>query len=788
MQRKIRVLAADMQPITPAIGGGRLRLLGVYHKLKPNISCTYVGSYDWPSDEYRDQQLSMALRELVTPLSPAHFEIDGRLRKLLHHQTIIDSLFGILSPLSTNYCERLWTELKYADVVILDHPWVYPLIADRLGSRPLIYNSQNVEGLLKYELYSNDALSREVKKQVIAVEAAIIDAADCIFCCSAEDIDNFNCIYGAPRQKMLVIPNGTFVEQLVPPPGLRFPTQRMRGIFLGSNFPPNVEAAGFIANKLAPAYPEIDFVLAGHVGSNQIVQALTKGRPNIIVTGELSDSERLQTLQLADFAVNPMESGSGTNIKMLDFMAVALPIISTQIGARGIPASEGIISTKLEEFVQAVAFLKALDVDERNRLGNLNRKLVCAEFAWERISVRAADVIEEVYKNGKTSKGPQSSITSIPSLTVESTHYKRLGIISTHDIKCGVAGYTEDLAQGLRTRGCETHIFACHPLVADRLRLSNLASSTTWLYDDWHYSISKFDTSLITKKARDLALEHISIQYQTLFSSFNELMRLIDNLHSDGLSCSVTLHNSAAMSPDQFAALAKRGTRLFVHNKSEVERVSQSADVCYLPFGVQNRHAPNSVSAFSVGTFGFLRPHKGLYELISAFDLLRTAEPQIHLRAYCAEYPNSESKLEKMRCMALIDKLDLQNHVELNTRFLPKTEILDKLVGCAINVLPYHDVDEDASGAISYCAAACRPLIISHSKIFKDLGNVAYHFESVDAGSIALAILGVLRNSELRVDLEQRVNHFAKERSWSRVAARFLTAIGEQRSPPPPII
>ena len=34
--------------------------------------------------------------------------------------------------------------------------------------------------------------------------------------------------------------------------------------------------------------------------------------------------------------INPMISGSGTNIKMFDFMAAGLPIITTDIGARGI--------------------------------------------------------------------------------------------------------------------------------------------------------------------------------------------------------------------------------------------------------------------------------------------------------------------------------------------------------------------------------------------------------------------------------------------------------------------
>ncbi len=131
MKTALRVLVADNQPIIPAVGGGRLRLLGLYHKLTPNIDCTYLGTYDWPGELARDERISAVLREVTVPLSDAHFAIDARLRELLNGQTIIDSLFGILAPLSKDYCERLWAEVARADVVVVAHPWVYPLIADR---------------------------------------------------------------------------------------------------------------------------------------------------------------------------------------------------------------------------------------------------------------------------------------------------------------------------------------------------------------------------------------------------------------------------------------------------------------------------------------------------------------------------------------------------------------------------------------------------------------------------------------------------------------------------------
>ena len=61
-----------MQPIEPAVGGGRLRLFGLYHASGRICPTTYVGTYDWPGPGYRDHQLTPTLREIDVPLSDRH--------------------------------------------------------------------------------------------------------------------------------------------------------------------------------------------------------------------------------------------------------------------------------------------------------------------------------------------------------------------------------------------------------------------------------------------------------------------------------------------------------------------------------------------------------------------------------------------------------------------------------------------------------------------------------------------------------------------------------------------
>src|SRR5262249_14843615 len=92
-----RVTVLDMQPIEPAVGGGRLRLLGLYHNLGADTPTTYVGTYDWPGPGARDHQLTPTLREIDVPLSDRHFAASDEFRRLSGGKTVIDASFAMLA-------------------------------------------------------------------------------------------------------------------------------------------------------------------------------------------------------------------------------------------------------------------------------------------------------------------------------------------------------------------------------------------------------------------------------------------------------------------------------------------------------------------------------------------------------------------------------------------------------------------------------------------------------------------------------------------------------------------
>jgi glycosyltransferase involved in cell wall biosynthesis len=379
------------------VGGGRIRLLGLYHALGANLPTTYIGTYDWPGPGYRRHQLSQTLEEISVPLSEAHFAASAEWQRQAGGVTTIDVSFPQLAHLSPEFVDTVRAAVDEADIVVFSHPWVYPLVKDQLRrqSQLVVYDSHNVEGMLRTTLLDDGGFGSELAQQVVQVECELCRTADLVLTCSHEDRQLFHELYDVPFSRLFVVPNGTFTEQLRPPDPIereRLKAQLGSGdqplaIFLGTAYQPNIEAAEFIRRTLAPALPNVMFAICGGVGD--ALEPLPDGAnpPNVRITGRLEEEDKLAYLRAADLALNPMFSGSGTNIKMFDFMAAGLPVISTRIGARGITRGVGTAFVVCEPADLAAQVRRLIaDPTRARRIGDQGRHLAEQTYSWERIS------------------------------------------------------------------------------------------------------------------------------------------------------------------------------------------------------------------------------------------------------------------------------------------------------------------------------------------------------------------------------------------------------------------
>jgi glycosyltransferase involved in cell wall biosynthesis len=157
-------------------------------------------------------------------------------------------------------------------------------------------------------------------------------------------------------------------------------------IFSGNmEYHPNQGAVRFFRREVWPRlrerWPSLVWRLVGR--NPQAVRRFTSGDPRIEVTGQVEDAVR--ELARARVGVVPLLAGSGTRFKVLEAWAAGLPVVSTTIGAEGLPARDGenlLLADGGPAFAAAVSSVLA-SPELRRSLGQAGRLLVDKEFTWE---------------------------------------------------------------------------------------------------------------------------------------------------------------------------------------------------------------------------------------------------------------------------------------------------------------------------------------------------------------------------------------------------------------------
>ena len=774
----MKVTVIDMQPITPAVGGGRQRLLGLYHALGPDIECTYVGSYDWPGESYRDQQLTPGLREIVVPLSPEHHAAATELSRQLDGRTVIDAAFADQVHLSPDYLRVTSEHIVGADVVVFSHPWCFAPLIDALRPEQLIvYDSQNVEALLRTSLLDDLHAAAPLLGRVAELEYELCRQANLILACSNEDVGIFEQVFNADPAKLRIVPNGAFVERFqdigqVERMALRkklgLPVGRALAIFLGSMYGPNTDAARFIAQNMAPACPGMLFVIAGGVGDALAGIPLTD---NLLVTGRVDDGRRDDLLLAADLALNPMAAGSGTNIKMFDYMAAGLPVLTTEIGARGIctarSAPEGIFVEPLAAFpTRCLPLATATLVDPA--YGLAVRALVRKRYSWGRISGELGSLLRRASARH----------------CVKAKTTARVVMMTTWNVTCGIGEHASYLAEAMETAGAEVVVLgndlAGHQPLGFERDL-HFAVSRTWNWDNrtWQSSIdhSRLGT-LLQLSHPDLLV----IQHHTGYAPFSDVEAAVQAARDRNVSVIIEMHNARDVPTEHKERLCALGARLIAHHSDGIADISPTnmPNAIALPLPVHRsanrarRRSMNRDGSVVIGGFGFLRPYKGLPILIEALALLRPKYPGIRYMGLHALYTADSSEQHLQECLQLAKTHGLLNSIQIETNFLSIEEIEERLADTDIVVLPYQPSSEGASSAVNMALATGRPVIVSPSGIFKPVGNAAFMVTRHEPAAYAEAMDLILSDPRLSATLTQRATKWVEQNSYANAATLML--------------
>ena len=157
-----------------------------------------------------------------------------------------------------------------------------------------------------------------------------------------------------PGLRTAVITNGVDCAHFARPVGPRHPET---AVFVGAmNYFPNDDGALFflreIHGRIRQARPDFRFEVVG-CGPSATLQA--QRAADVAVTGYVDDVRPY--MWNASVFVVPLRMGGGTRFKVVEAMAAGVPVVSTRLGAEGIPAEDGrdlLLADDPEAFAQAV--------------------------------------------------------------------------------------------------------------------------------------------------------------------------------------------------------------------------------------------------------------------------------------------------------------------------------------------------------------------------------------------------------------------------------------------------
>lgn len=279
-------------------------------------------------------------------------------------------------------------EYEKADILIHDFPFTvdYDLFVG-IDGKPRVYNAHNCETQLYEQLHPGEK-SRPIHDLVRAAEQRMLSNADLVLFCNEGDLDAFRAMEADAKFEALYAPNG--MSPVGPSADVSVSRDEVfRTVFMGSGHPPNAKAAEFIAHSLAPALPGVHFDIVG--------SCLPEGDypPNLVRHGLVDDATKARILTHADLALNPMAAGSGSNVKVLDYFAYGLPVLSTPFGMRGINAEAGrdYLEVPMDRFADTVRRAAANSASLAG-MGASGRALALNSYTWHSIARPVSDWVD----------------------------------------------------------------------------------------------------------------------------------------------------------------------------------------------------------------------------------------------------------------------------------------------------------------------------------------------------------------------------------------------------------
>ncbi len=386
------VLILSTYPAEPVHNGGARRLRAVAHSLQSDLGATHASAQvtvlaltnKVAPGEVRRRRLHDGVIQILVGRSAAQLRADHEMASFAG-VPVDDIGASVLHSTSPEFGAELEQQQASADLIVLAHPFLAPALTGRFET-PVVYDAHNVEIDLKASLLQGHPGRDELVAWCEEAEASALRLATVVAATSEQDSARL-CPPGCGHRRVLA-PNGVdphlIDDRLLPRhdargrvlADLELPAddERPMVVFVGSNHGPNQAAADRLA-AVGASRPDLLVVIAGAVS--------TKRRPGASSYGRISDQSLARLLRAADINVNPVTSGSGTNIKLIEALAAGVPSVSTVAGARGLPDPDAVLWLSGAESADLAATIDRLLADPHRTAVRVRQGLDLAQgMTW----------------------------------------------------------------------------------------------------------------------------------------------------------------------------------------------------------------------------------------------------------------------------------------------------------------------------------------------------------------------------------------------------------------------
>lgn len=398
----MKILLVLPRPLFPADTGGKIRTLNIFSRLANRMEIHAVSLADRVTDAGPIQQMKQLFRsytpvfwEETKTFSPSFyakflFSRFGRFPYFLEKYRVPALRFAVRQLAGRERFDVVVCDFLQSAVVALDLPL----------ARRVIFQ-HNVEYIIRKRHWEREM--RPLRKWLLhsewekarAIESEVCRTFDHVITVSEDDRRTIEREFGVSSVSDL--PTGVDLEYFRPQQAVTRPGNL---VFVGSmDWHPNEDGIFWFVREVYPGIrrvaPQANLTVVGRNPSTRLSE-LAAADNSIEITGTVPDVRPY--LARAEVVVVPLRIGGGTRIKIFEAMSMGRAVVSTTLGAEGLPLIHGgeiLLADEPDSFAGAVASLLH-DLPRREALARTARERVTRDHSWERVAAAMEQTLARV--------------------------------------------------------------------------------------------------------------------------------------------------------------------------------------------------------------------------------------------------------------------------------------------------------------------------------------------------------------------------------------------------------